>query len=84
MLRVVASRVPSLALRLRKGAHYFQAGVHLLLAEVSKRYYTGISGLKKFYCPEKQLLISKRNYFSTFKTPMTLKTVTISYNSTRT
>ena len=30
MLRVAASRVPPLALRLREGAHYFQAWAHLL------------------------------------------------------
>ena len=30
MLRVAVSTVPLLALRLREGAHYFQAGDHLL------------------------------------------------------
>ena len=30
MLRVAASRVPPLSLRLREGARYFQAGAHLL------------------------------------------------------
>ena len=30
MLRVATNRVSPLALRLREGAHYFQAGAHLL------------------------------------------------------
>ena len=47
MLRVAASRVPPLSLRLREGAYYFQAGVHLLWG-VGKRYYTGVYSCEVF------------------------------------
>ena len=40
MLRVAASKVPPLALRLREGDRNFQDGAHLLRG-VGKRYYTG-------------------------------------------
>ena len=44
MLRAAASRVPSLSLRLREGAHYFQARARpTYYRGVGKRYYTGQS-----------------------------------------
>ena len=47
MLRVAASRVPLLTLRLREGAHYFQAGP-TYYGGVGKRYYTGMGFSKIF------------------------------------
>ena len=58
MLRVAASRVPSLALRLREGSHYFQAGAHLLWGRVGKRYYTGLAQVVEHWTFELVIIFS--------------------------